>query len=65
MIFIYTHFGVPILQSPGEPERAGEARRADSASTKNACSRISALRLRPLYLCFILRAILFNDTYTF
>ena len=32
MIFIYTHFGVPILQSPGEPERAGEARRADSAS---------------------------------
>ena len=31
---IYTHLRVPILQSPGEPERAGEARRADSASSK-------------------------------
>ena len=30
---------VPILQSPGEPERAGEARRADSASgvKENRC----------------------------
>ena len=26
---------MPILQSPGEPERAGEARRADSASANN------------------------------
>ena len=31
-LYIFTHFWVPILQSPGEPERAGEARRADSAS---------------------------------
>ena len=30
---------VPILQSRGEPERAGEARRADSASNKNKVSK--------------------------
>ena len=33
--FIHPHIMVPILQSPGLPERAGEARRADSASTNN------------------------------
>ena len=32
--FIHPHIMVPILQSPGLPERAGEARRADSASGK-------------------------------
>ena len=29
---LWTHLWVPILQSPQEPERAGEARRAESAS---------------------------------
>ena len=36
MIFIYTHLRVPILQSPEESERAGEARRADSASSSKS-----------------------------
>ena len=31
-------YRVPILQFPGEPERAGEARRADSASGYKAHS---------------------------
>ena len=33
---------VPTLQSPGEPERAGEARRADSASERKAIKRAEA-----------------------
>ena len=45
MIFIYTHFGVPILQSPGEPERAGEARRADSASVEKKKKEMSLIIL--------------------
>ena len=32
LTFIHTQLWVPILQSLWEPERAGEARRADSAS---------------------------------
>ena len=54
MISIYTHFGVPILQSPGEPERAGEARRADSASylqeamDSSACPNMSQMTITQL-----------------
>ena len=33
---------MPILKSPGEPERAGEARRADSASSNKVDTLISA-----------------------
>ena len=40
--FIHPHIMVPILQSPGLPERAGEARRADSASYYNVIINTSS-----------------------
>ena len=44
--FIHPHIMVPILQSPGLPERAGEARRADSASLCISIVQLTATNFR-------------------